>query len=400
MSATSTAAIEIRFLSSGAGTVGRDFDTVAGKLTDLQRRINANTGVGGSGGTGGLLSADGAAAQMSQRLNADLLRDRGLQLEKMRNGFKVAGDEGGRFAGRLGEISNHTAMLGGRLLGIDPLLLRLGGKFGVFGLAAAAGLSLLNKSLEAVRSNLEGLELKDNGKLDTLWRILSNTPFERDDAARRNRLGGESDARMAAFEKSNAAPDWLADWKEEVRRFEVDTGEKMGGDALRSSYELAKLRGEQAEAEVEAEKERIDKLNRYRKVTDAEYLAFKMAKDEEAAAKRAALEDDLRGARGRLRDRQMGDVERGAAPWRDLSGLNWFANIDAAGSQADRLAMFRATNSVALPDSVDAQLKELRQREVEELGALTAAIQSLEARIRTAGGDPNTIGEWSTTGAF
>jgi hypothetical protein len=96
----------------------------------------------------------------------------------------------------------------------------------------------------------------------------------------------------------------------------------------------------------------------------------------------------------------MGDVERGAAPWRDLSSLNWFAKIDAAGSQADRLNQFRAVNQIALPESVDAQLKELRQREVEELGALTAAIQSLEARIRTAGGDPNTIGEWSTTGSF
>lgn len=304
----------------GTDQVNAGLRSMGNTATEIQRRIDRTVGVGRGADTGGLLSAQGAAAQMQDRINNDLLRDRGLQLEKMRNGFKVAGDEGGRFAGRLGEISNQTAMLGGRLLGIDPMLVRLGGRFGVFGLAAAAGLSVLNKSIEAVRSNLEALELKDPGKLGTLFNVLTNSPFERDTEATRARRGTESETRLGAFDRSLQEPDWYKEWQQKVKSFEQDTGEKLTPDALRNWYESAKEAGEfQQKLDEQGARNQEFQNRRYTAGLRIKAEADELARKEGAAMlqeaeriKEIAGRRDAEEGRQRLEDRQTT-----LRPWMD-----------------------------------------------------------------------------------
>ena len=86
--------------------------------------------------------------------------------------------------------------------------------------------------------------------------------------------------------------------------------------------------------------------------------------EQDQAKRRADIERELEQARNQLRSLQMRGLEQATSPWRDLQSINWFAQANQAGSQADRLDQFRATNSLSMPDSVQAQMRELQQREV------------------------------------
>lgn len=134
------------------------------------------------------------------------------------------------------------------------------------------------------------------------------------------------------------------------------------------------------------------------KYKEFEALSKQLESDQADDAIRQQLVNELKSARNQQRALQMRGVEQGAAPWRDLGNLNWFADVGNAGSQAEMLDQFRATNKLSLPDSVEQQMKELQQREVDEMAKLTSAITSLEQRITNAGG--STADTWSTSGAL
>jgi hypothetical protein len=173
----------------------------------MQRRIDRSFNIGGESGGSNLLSAEAAGRQMQDRIDKGLASNATNRLRTMSAGFKIATEDAAGFGSGLNRLNPHFAMLASRLTGIDPVLLRVGFRFGVFVAAAAAGLALVNKSIESVRSNLKDLELVDKGKLGTLGDIFLNT-WETDTGARQARRAGRADTVGQQVKEKFAAPDW------------------------------------------------------------------------------------------------------------------------------------------------------------------------------------------------
>jgi hypothetical protein len=412
MSATSTAAIEIRFLSSGAGTVQKDIAALTTATRNLSResvgsfrreqRIEQSL-VGLTGLTGGPVDAALNKFQYLQFVAGNMNMTIGSMLAKfgpMAGAIALTTLAWERAKTEVSEINSKLSEMGMKQIGFVDFL-----KLGVLGDTSVVKLdpkAMYARTQREVNGGLSEQVMFEKEIAKTTDLTLVNRRLilrEVEGAVKQARELKSLEQQLADLRTQSPAAE-IKDLAALEKRMKELPGLISGAQATTEAGQVPQSWRDDAAKRVLEMQIELEKL-RLRRPDLARDAAEKTAKDaKDAAEKSAKLEDDLRGARGRLRDRQMGDVERGAAPWRDLSSLNWFANSDAAGSQADRLNQFRAGNQIALPESVDAQLKELRQREVEELGALTAAIQSLEARIRTAGGDPNTIGEWSTTGAF
>jgi hypothetical protein len=128
------------------------------------------------------------------------------------------------------------------------------------------------------------------------------------------------------------------------------------------------------------------------------FLAQEYERKSADAVQRTAIRGKLESAQDRLRALQMRGVEQGAAPWRNLESLSWFAPSYTANSQAAVLDQFRSTNTLSAPDSVQAQLRDLQKREVDEMQKLTAEIKALSDRLATVGSNANNGGTWTLEG--
>jgi hypothetical protein len=433
MNARAAAELEIRFLTSGTSQVEQS-------LTAIQRRIHDVTASTIRIGQADLLSGSDAARQAAGRTSGELAKWEMNRLATTGNNFKIAATGAAEFTGVLGQLNPRLVTLGARLTGLDPTLLRLGAGLGVLGLAAGATFSLMTAEIDKARAAWVELERIDPGRFGTVLNsFLGITPgedFARSDARKR----AESDQLSGRVLNEMKPEDWEQTFKDEVAtrrqagldlrgeelralrdqiKTEVEERNKLLDDELnKKTRDAEELEKRQADARAQLFKEYMV-LVKAAKLGDE--TARKLLPDMEAAYNKSdygragmlaqqyeeqrdkarqieSLRQQLDSARNQQRALQMRGVEQGAAPWRDLGNLNWFADVGNAGSQAEMLDQFRATNKLSLPDSVEQQMKELQQREVDEMAKLTSAITSLEQRITNAGG--STADTWSTSGAL
>jgi hypothetical protein len=402
----------------GADQVQRGIQRTAADVTDLQRRIEQSVGMGG-GSTGGLLSAAGAASQNQQRLTADIARRESQRLAEMSNGFKIATTSAGRFSDELTQVNRGLANLGGRILGVDPILVQLGARFGVFGLAAAGGLALVTASAEKLRQSLIESGFRDLGTFGAFLNSVGLMAATEDYAARDAAANERGSARAAG---ALGQVNWQDEFTKEVQAYEraniklsaeeltamrdrhqqeAEERERLGRDEkdreLRAAADVEKSR---ADTRAQAFREYMDMVAAsandprakamlpgmeqayfagdygrsgfmaldYRRQAEQQKVADKVAADAQRSAQLAAQEEQKRF-----------DPARNA--WRSEAG-NPTGN--AGTTLANSVDAIRAIN--------DAQMAGVRQEATQRQLAETIKQTQVLERIETALNTPSTVG--------
>jgi len=338
---STTTAIVIQARLEGADAVRAEMNSLGQAATTLQ-------GVGGA--------------------RYDLQRETANRLEVFRRQIRVVGDEADRFRGRLGGLDPVLTRIGGQLLGIDPTLMRLGVRFGAVGAAAAAGLAVVNASIEAVRATLADLDLRDEGKLGTLFNTLGITQFERDPNTVRARAAGNVKPRLDAlyFGEEGDPRAWKQRFEEFIEDMEVNVfagRRRFTPDELRQHYkdfrdadQESPLAGEFAFRESESKRLEMEyRIRRRRERFEADA--------QEGRAMQAEADRIKRQAEARDRQEQSAESNR-LSPVRDawmreMQSAAGFAPTTLANSREGAAALNAARMGAVRDTAAEKQFAEL-----------------------------------------
>jgi len=329
----------------GAERVQRDMVAMTNSATAMQQRINSTTGIGGGSGYTPM-SAEAAGRQIQAKLEAGIAGNTEQRLARMASGFKIAAAESNGFGSAMARLDPRMAIVASRLTGIDPMLLRIGFRFGVFGAAAAAGLAVLNSSIESVRSNLKELELQDPGKLGTLANIYGlGGGWQTDMEARKARQSSRAEGIAAMTREQFAAPDWEKEFEKFTKPL-VEVG-IISAATYRQWYEAAKKA-------VDEETNLAEKRKAW----------AESSRDE--AAKQARLQEDLTTAQANNRWAGLSAEEKRADLVKEIADNEKF------------IAEFGKT--AALPTMIENERKKGQLAEIDRGIAAKNAAQAAENR--------------------
>jgi hypothetical protein len=353
-----SAKVDIVVGLTGADSAAAGLNRVANTAAAVQQRVN----------TVGLSARREfmAGQRLQGTLTADIARRESLRLAEMSNGFKITTTSANRFSDEVTEVNQGLASLGGRILGIDPILVRLGARFGVFGLAAAGGLAMVTASAEKLRKSLIESGFSDMGTLGAFLNSVGLMAATPDYAARDAAANERGSARAAsALGKVN----WQDEFTKEVQAYER-------ANIKLSAQQLTEMRDRHQQGAEE--RERLGRDEKDRELRDA-----------------AEVEKSRAGTRAQAFREYMDMVAASANDPRAKAMLPGMEQAYFAGDygRSGYMAMDyrRQVEQQKVADKVaaDAQRKVAEQEE-KKRGDRTAALQPWMAEMQTPRGFAST----------